>query len=237
MKLIEKKDDKIAFEASIDESLANAIRRYVLQIPIFAIEEAEISKNDSPLYDETIAHRIGLLPIKAEKSIDEKKAQLSLNVNKEGPVYSKDLKGNVKVAQEEMPLTFLNKNQEISLVAKGRIGKGSEHAKFSPGIMFYRNILEITIDKSLLEKIQKRFPEIKFKEKSGKMTILDNQRQEICDFCETLSKKNNKKIEILPQQELIISLESFGQLEVKDIFVKSIGALKKDLLELSKKIK
>jgi len=63
MKLIEKKEDYVTFTAGIDESLANAIRRYVNQIPALAVDEVEFLKNDSALYDETIAHRMKQLPI------------------------------------------------------------------------------------------------------------------------------------------------------------------------------
>jgi DNA-directed RNA polymerase subunit D len=64
MENISKSDGKYVFKAKIDESLINSIRRYVGQIQIAAIDEVEISKNDSPLYDETIAHRMGLIPLK-----------------------------------------------------------------------------------------------------------------------------------------------------------------------------
>jgi len=73
MKLINKKENKIMFTAEIEESLANAIRRYMNQIPVLAVEEVEISRNDSPLYDETIAHRIGLIPIKTDETVNVKK--------------------------------------------------------------------------------------------------------------------------------------------------------------------
>ena len=36
--------------------------------------------------------------------------------------------------------------------------------------------------------------------------------------------------------EMVITLESFGQIEAKSIFTKAIEALKKDLSELSKKL-
>lgn len=89
MKLINKTNDKIVFSAEIEESLANTIRRYLNQIPVLAVDELEISKNDSVLYDETVAHRIGLIPLKSKKAITEKTtAELKLDVNKEGMVYS-----------------------------------------------------------------------------------------------------------------------------------------------------
>ena len=68
MKKIEKSENQIVFSAEMEETLANSIRRYINHIPTLAIDEVEISKNDSALYDETIAHRIGLIPIKSGKS-------------------------------------------------------------------------------------------------------------------------------------------------------------------------
>jgi DNA-directed RNA polymerase alpha subunit len=55
MKKIEKNENQIIFTAGMNETIANSIRRYIGQIPVLAIDEVEISKNDSALYDETIA--------------------------------------------------------------------------------------------------------------------------------------------------------------------------------------
>ena len=87
METIRKKVDKLIFSAEIENSVANAIRRYVAQIPIVAVDEVEISKNDSALYDETLAHRIGLIPLKAKKQT----GKMSLESKKEGIVYSEEL--------------------------------------------------------------------------------------------------------------------------------------------------
>jgi len=84
METIVKKNDKLIFSAEISNSLANALRRYVQRIPISAIDEMEISKNDSALYDETIAHRVGLIPLKGKKQ----KGIVKLKAKKEGYVYS-----------------------------------------------------------------------------------------------------------------------------------------------------
>ena len=42
MKKIEKTGNQIVFEVEINETLANAIRRYVNQIPVMAVDEVEI---------------------------------------------------------------------------------------------------------------------------------------------------------------------------------------------------
>ena len=171
MKLIEKTKDQLVFAAEMDESVANAIRRYVSQIPVIAVDELEISRNDSPLYDETIAHRVGLIPLKIGKAAE--KGKLKLDVKREGTVYSGDMKGHPEPVYKNIPITTLSKGQELQFTASVRAGKGAEHAKFSPGLMFYRNSAEITIDKEFLEEVRKGLPDTEIKERGNKITILD----------------------------------------------------------------
>lgn len=235
MELIEKKENQITFAAEIDESLANAIRRYINQIPILAIDEVEILKNDSPLYDETIAHRLGLIPLKEDKDTKKKNPKIKLIAKKEGMVYSQELKG-AKIVYDNMPITFLDKGQELEIKATTAKGEGSEHSKFSPGLMFYRNVAEITIDKEFYDKIKKIIPGNEIKERKDKIVILDNKKREISDVCEGICNQYEKTAEINLKNELVITLESFGQINVEEIFKKSIEELRKDLLKVSKKI-
>ncbi len=237
MEKIEKTENKIIFKTDIENSLANAIRRYVHQIPVAAVEEVEISKNDSPLYDETIAHRIGLIPLKMEKGFDEKsKGKLTLDVKKEGFVHSEELKGKPAVVYKTMPITSLGKGQELKLTAFVSTGKGAEHAKFSAGMMFYRNVSEVIMDKSLKEEISKACPEVSIKDKGDKIIVMDNGKKEIADICEGLAKKKGKPAEVNSKDELIVTVESFGQMDIQNIFKGSVDALKKDLSDISKQV-
>ena len=187
MELVEKKENQIIFKAKIDESLANVIRRYVDEILVLAIEEVEIIKNDSSLYDETVAHRLGLIPLKIDKTVTEKTtAKFKLSAKTEGFVYSGELSSK-KVVYDKIPITLLNKGQELELSATAGPGRGSEHSKFSPGFMFYRDSVD--------------------PEGEG------------------------------DSEGLVIIIESFGQLPVKNIFVRAIEALKKDLAIVSKKMR
>lgn len=233
MEKINQTGSKIVFKAEVEESLANAVRRYVHQIPVVAVDEVEISKNDSPLYDETIAHRIGLIPLKQNK----KEGTMKLKANKEGFVYSGEFEGDAKVVYDRIPITLLSKGQEIEIVAKTKAGKGADHSKYLPGLFVYRNVFEIILDKEVAEKISKIMPNVEIKIKGNKAVIMDDKEREVYDVCDGLSEKEGKEIEVKPTKELVFSVESFGQMNPEDIFVKAIEALKKDLEDFSKKLK
>lgn len=237
METIKTMENQIVFSAEIEDSLANAIRRYITQIPVLAIDEVEISKNDSALYDETLAHRIGLVPMKTGKNPSEKK-EFKVELNSKDPtVYSGEIKGDVKAVYDKIPLTILDKGQSVELKGVVRVGKGSEHSKFSPGFMTYRHICEIILDGEFRDEIKKIFPDCEIKEKGGKIIVIDNQKQEVADLCEGLAEKAGKKAEVELKNGLIINLEGYGQIGVKDIFSGSIEALKKDLEAVGKGLK
>ena len=84
MEFTQKSDDRIILRIDANETLANAIRRSVSEIPTLAIDEVEIYKNDSALYDEILAHRLGLVPLKTEKGMNSK-TKIDLKLTKAGP--------------------------------------------------------------------------------------------------------------------------------------------------------
>ena len=213
----DKKQGKISFVTDMSISLANAIRRSILEVPIMAIDEVEIAQNDSALFDEILAHRIGLVPIKTEKTNKEIKFKLK----EVGPktVYSTDLKPSVET-DYKLPLTLLDNEQEVQLVAIARIGKGIEHIKYSPGLMHYMH----NVDKDIVN-----FVRI---DETGQVSYDEKELKEKCNEEQAEKIKKLKKV-----NELLVSLESWGQLEVKKMFTEAIDALDKNLTELSKAIK
>lgn len=239
MEIINKENKETAFRSNLNESLANSIRRYVNQIQILAVDEVEISKNDSPLYDETIAHRIGLIPLKMDGKINEKrKITLKLNSKKEGYVYSEELIGDLEVAYKKIPITSLSKGQELILVATTKIGKGIEHAKFSPGIIYYRNFSNVKLPKNCSKEVVGSCPKNILKIKDDKVITENAEECDLCEACVDFCKKQGKElIELEPLKELKITIESFGQIETKEIFNRSVETLKKDLLQISKHLK
>lgn len=238
MEQIEKKDNQITFKAELEESLANAIRRYVAEIQIMAIDEVEISKNGSPLYDETVAHRLGLIPLVMEKGMEDKAVRkLKLIAKKEGYVKSGELSGSAKVVFDEIPITLLNKDQELVLTASTKVGKGSEHSKFTPGLMFYRNIIDVKIEKDCPAEVVKICPKEVFVNE-GRVVVKNSEKCDMCEACVEFCKKQGKNsITLSLTKELAVTIESFGQIDSKEILVQSIAVLKKDLAEVSKKVK
>ena len=236
MEVIIKSPEKVVFVAKMNESLANSIRRSVGLTPMMAIDELEISKNDSALYDETIAHRMGLLPIKMDKSWKEDTVlKLKLNVKREGIVYSGDIKGDCEFVYDNIPITLLGKDQELKIKATTKMDLGKNHAKFNPGIVFYRNLCEITMDKEFEADIKKVFPEADMKVKGDKIIVKDNGVKSLIDFCEGLAQKNKKEVSVKDTDELVITIESFGQISAEEIFKKAIDSLRKLLKEVKLK--
>jgi DNA-directed RNA polymerase subunit D len=229
----------MTFSLEVGESLANAIRRYVDQIPILAVDEVEISKNDSPLYDETVAHRIGMVPLKMDKTINEKSSeQLTLIAKNDGIIYSGDMKGRISPVYEKIPITILKKGQELEILATAKVGKGSQHVKYSPGLMFYRNSMKIKLDKDCSKEVVNVCPQGVFKVENGKISVDNEERCDMCEACTDFCKKTGKNsIELIPSEELIITVESFGQISEEEIFKKAIDVLKDDLSMVVKKLK
>ena len=231
MEVVLKSAEKLVLRMPANESLANAIRRSIVEVPTLAIDEVEIFKNDSAIYDEMLAHRLGLIPLKTEKSMNAK-TSVSLKLSKTGPctVYAGDFKGDAEVVEPKIPLTTLGANHKIELVATAVLGQGAVHAKYVPGICFYRHLKEVSSSSAIDILVQKSKGLMKF-EKKGSKWLCDLSDAEI-DAIIALDKDAVKDAD-----ELIFIVESFGQMDAKDIFTKAIDALEDNLDEVGKVLK
>ena len=120
---------------------ANLVRRYGMsQVPIFAIDRVTFYENGSAIFDEYIAHRLGLVPIKMDSSRATDEIVFTLDAEGPSTVLSRELKSTdskIKAALDDLPLLKLLEGQNIRLEAKARRGIGREHAKFQPGLIAY----------------------------------------------------------------------------------------------------
>lgn len=146
MKLTVLENTPKAFKFKLDKvstNFANAVRRIATNsVPCFAIDSVTFYENSSAIFDEYIAHRIGLVPIITPNGYDEKDEVL-FNLEAEGPttVYSKSLESNdkaVKVANPNIPIIKLAAGQKLRLDGKAIMGNASKSAKFQAGLVTYK---------------------------------------------------------------------------------------------------
>ena len=120
---------------------ANALRRICLNgIPVFAIDTVDVIENSSAMMDESIAHRLGMIPLKTELSrFNEPDSRVLLVLdsgNKETSetVTSADLLSQdevVKPTSNKISIAYLAPGQKIKVEAYARLGRGTEHAKWN----------------------------------------------------------------------------------------------------------
>ena len=235
MEIIERCPEKITFTDDIDVSLANAIRRSINEIPVLAIDEVDIYKNDSVLYDEIIAHRLGLIPLKNQKIGAGKSVEMKLKVKGKGEgieILSESL--GESVVYPNMPITLLGENQELVLVARARTGMGINHSKFSPGILFYRHLAKIKIsgEGEKQSELAELYPEV-FEVSEGKLKVKDAAACEL----DQEDMQGYKGVSVEFDNNLVLTIESWGQISAKEIFVGACKVLKDNLSAVSKAIK
>lgn len=236
MEKIIKTPEELSVITNMNVSLANAIRRSVGEIPILAIVEADIYQNDSALYDEIIAHRLGLIPIKNQKMGKDQFVEMKLKGKGDGEngtmIFAKELDGDI--IYPEMPIVLLGDKQKIELVARAKSGKGIDHAKFMPGLVFYKHLPKIKLNSEGEKQIElaKNYPEV-FEMFGEKIKV----KNEIACDLDQEDMKNYPGVTISFDDNLIFTIESWGQIKAEEIFTEACSALKNNLSELSKAIK
>ena len=132
---------------------ANALRRICLNgVPVFAVDTVDIIENSSVLPDEGLAHRLGLIPLKADLSrfnepskcdchsetgCSNCKVMLVLDSGESDitrTILSSDLSSeddSIKPISDKIPIIQLAPGQKIKIECYARLGRGLEHAKWN----------------------------------------------------------------------------------------------------------
>ena len=238
-------------------AFANALRRAVIEdVPTMAIEDVEFRKNSSILYDEMIAHRLGLIPLSTDlksymlpEDVDEDqresaRCRLAMTLKAKGPctVYAKDIVSKdpkVKPIFGDMPIVKLLKGQSLELEAGAYLGKGKDHVKWSPGHIYYKQRAQVAIHNDKVDD-KERCVEIVPNEvlvlEGGKLAIAKGKEND-ADMCNVAADLYPEGFTIEKTDDFVFTLESWGQLSCKDILVEAAAILGKKLDLLAEKVK
>lgn len=181
LKIISESNEELEVDIKgIDAPLANAIRRIMIsEVATMAIEDVDLYQNTSVIPDEVLAHRLGLIPIKADPKLFKYKAA-DENYSSENSilfklhakcirlpdgtatgerVYSNSLVWVPLAGQENMTISpvhpdiliaRLGPGQEIEAELRCEKGIGATHTKWSPVCTAsYRLLPDIAFEKTL----------------------------------------------------------------------------------------
>ncbi len=254
-KIAGKGNDLVLLLEGITFSQANTLRRLMMnEVPVMAIEDVEFKKNNGILYDEMLALRLGLIPLTTDldsytlpaectcKGAGCAKCQVQLTLVAKGPcvVYAKDFKSKdpkVKPVHPDMPITKLLEGQEIELVATAQLGLGKEHAKWSPGLVYYRQKPTLTFTKQIdAEAVGEALKETALDavtEKGGKL-VVDEKKLLLAPSADAYTDVSKDIAVAYSDDEFVFVVESWGQLAPSDIIDAGLSRMQVYLKELEK---
>ena len=144
IKQIKKGDRKTKFTIKgVNPAFVNGIRRAIqVSVKSFAVDSINIYENTSVMFNEMLAHRMGMLPIQTDPKTYKNKDKVTLMVEKEGPctVYSKDIRSTdpkIEVVDKKIPIVKLGKGQKLKVEMEAIVDSGKNHTKWLPGILSY----------------------------------------------------------------------------------------------------
>jgi len=262
LNIIELQDRYIRFEIDgIDYSIANMLRRTLINdIPKLAIKNVtfhlgSIQKIDkdgkehtynssSPLFNEIISHRLGLIPLPTDLNMKFREdcshppdqacplCTVTYTLTKYGPdtVYSGDLipVGDPSFAPIEkgIPIVKLNETQALLIDAEAIMGTAKEHARWqvTSGVSYkyHREFLIPKIEGDIIEKIKKDCPKNIIKENDTGLIVTDDIP---CKHIASLYRLENIKI-TEDDSRFIFQFETDGSLTAKQTLLYAIKRLK-----------
>jgi DNA-directed RNA polymerase subunit D len=249
-----KKGNKLTFVLQgATPAFANALRRIMVsEVPTLAIDSVDFHENDSVLFDEVIAHRVGLLPIAFDPDKFNFRAsckcggkgcplcQVVFVVEKKGPgiVYSGDMKSSNKDAKPtspDFPIVELLEGQDLKLEATAVMGTGKEHAKWQAANTSYQYYPEIVIkDPKEARKCAKNCPRGVLEMKGEKLVLADPEKCDLCrqclEGCEGIDVKGDPT-------RFIFKVESISGLKPEYIVSRSAELLEEKAEEFRKELK
>ncbi|OYT58292.1 MAG: DNA-directed RNA polymerase subunit D [Candidatus Aenigmatarchaeota archaeon] len=250
MKILEKSPKFVKFVLEkTTPAFANALREImVAEIPTMAIEYVDIEKNTTGLFDELLAHRLGLIPLTFDSRLFNLKeeckcggkgcsrCEVILTLEKKGPckVYSGDLKSNedsVKPTNPNIPVVELLEGRELKLQAVASLGIGKNHAKHQAAVVGYQYLPRIRIDKDkcnncgvCVEKCPKKI----LQKKDGKVCIVNSMECSLCMYCVDNCEKRAIAVSG-DEKNILFRVETVSGLTAPEIIKQAFNVLNKKL--------
>jgi len=242
IKILETENNFLRFEIDgTNPAFVNSLRRTILsRVPTLAIDDVTFIKNDSGLFDESLAHRLGLIPWSFDLKDLKKSDEIQMSLKAKGPmeVKAKDIKTPKGVApvNPELLVISLFKGQEINLEAMARIGKGTEHIKWQSAVVSYQYYPEIKIGSvKNVDEILSGCPNNVFEVKNGKLEV---KRIDNCSLCLRCQELSGGKITVKDRPDrFIFTVESVSGLKPKEIVLEALNILEEDVSEFQDSIK
>lgn len=253
------------YVSGVETKVANALRRVmVAEVPTMAIDDIVIVENTSPIRDESLAHRIGLIPLKTDfesyiprelcdchSELGCGRCSVTLTLEADAPdgkrtVYSRELKSgdpDVVPVSDDIPIAKLARGQVVRLEAYARLGTGREHAKWQPiNVSAYKYAVVLKVNPKecdLCERCAKACPRQILRVEGTKLVLLDYEGCDLCQICSDACHKD--ALEVAQEKDaLIFTVESTGALPPEKIVGKAIEVLinkTKELMEQVSKLK
>jgi DNA-directed RNA polymerase subunit D len=250
IKEITKKDNKLQFLLEgADVSFANALRRIMtVEVPCMAIEEVFMAENTSPLFDEIISQRLGLIPLITDldsynlqeecscQGLGCTQCQVAITLDRTAEneieiINSSDLKSQdpkVIPINPNIPIAKLSKDQRIVLEAYARLGTGKEHSKWEPvTACYYKYLPKIDVDPQKINdcpKVVEACPRNIFKKEKGKIVLQNIEDCSLCKICEEICDPGVVKVGWY-EDKLLFTIESSGVLEPERILSEGLKIL------------
>lgn len=222
--------------------MVNALRRIMMsEIPVMGIDEVIILKNDSPLYDEIVSHRLGMIPLKTDLSVYKLPrececggfgcplCQVSLTceitntTNNPMVILSKDLISNdpaIIPVDPNIPIVKIDKGDNLILEAYAILGKPKDHAKWQAvSNALYKHYPVIEIDNSkitdaeMADLVKRMCPKQLFEITGKKDLKVKEDYWKTCDLCNSCVHNSDGAVQANPvPDKYIFAIESDGVL-------------------------
>jgi len=242
VEVLERKGDSLTFLLKgAPLAFANALRRAIIsEVPVFAIEDVYFYENNTSIWDEYIAHRLGLIPLRAEWGTYNENSEARFYLDKQGPgtVYSGDLQPQtpgVEVVDPEIPIVMLREDQSLRLEAVARVGNAKEHAKWQAGLASFRPVVRIEIKDE--KKFRELLPDVDPEEVRKQNERPQGVDSSVYNLVDEILEDHPDVAEVKKKDDVFLFyVESYGNMPVETLLQAAVSELLRRLEEFMMKV-